>query len=96
MSKNLEVSGSQNKPIAGTFVESICQSKPKNNICQFSIQIYLPQKEFQSDTLENIDAFYQMLGTCGPDEPLCSPKKPSFSFVIAHYFWSYVFEHPVC
>ena len=49
------------------------QSKPKTNKCQFSIQIQVPQNQFQMDILENIDVFFQMLGTCGQHEPLYSP-----------------------
>ena len=55
----------------------------------------VPKNEFQRDILENLDVFYQMLGTCGLDEPLYSPKTPFLSCVIAQYFWSFFFEHPV-
>ena len=34
----------------------------------------VPKNDFQRDILENLDVFYQMLGNCGQDEPLYSPK----------------------
>ena len=41
------------------------QSKPKTNKCQFSIQIQVPQNEFQSQTFENLEVDNQMMGGCG-------------------------------
>ena len=37
----------------------------KIHIGQISIQMQVPQNEFQRDIQENLDAFYQMLDTCG-------------------------------
>ena len=42
-------------------------------ICQISIQIQVPQNEFQSEIFENNDVDNQMLGTCGSYEPFNSP-----------------------
>ena len=37
-------------------------------ICQISIQIQVPQNEFQSEIFEKLDVDSQMLGTCGSYE----------------------------
>ena len=61
-------------PIVGILVEQISQSRPKiTQICQISIKIQVPQKEFQRDMFENLDVNNQMLATCGSYEPFNSP-----------------------
>ena len=42
-------------------------------ICQISIQIQVPQNEFQSEIFEKLDVDSQMLGTCGSYEPFNHP-----------------------
>ena len=55
-------------------MEQISQNRPKiTQICQISFQIRLPQNEFQSEILENLDVDNQMLGTCGSYEPFNIP-----------------------
>ena len=77
----------------GILMEEFCESRPKiTQICQISIKIQVPHNEFQRDMFENLDIKNQILGTCGSYEPLNSPF---FSCVIAQYFWSFFFEHPV-
>ena len=36
-----------------------------------------------------------MLSTCGSYEPFNSPQLAFFSCLIAQYFWSFFFDHPV-
>ena len=83
-------------PIVGILVEQISQSRPKiTQISQNSIKIKVPENKFQSDISDNLDVDNQMLGSCGSYELFNSPKNALFSFVIAQYFWSFFFEHPV-
>ena len=83
-------------PIEGILVGQISQNRHKMyQICQISIQIQVPQNELQSAIFENLDVDNQMLGTCGQYEPFYSPLNAFFRSVIAQYFWSFFFEHPV-
>ena len=60
--------------MGGILMDEICESRPKiTQICQISIKIQVPPKEFQRDMFENLDINNQMLGTCGSYEPLNSP-----------------------
>ena len=43
-------------------------------ICQISIQIQVPQNEFQSEIFEKLDVDYQMLISMGKNEPFIDPE----------------------
>ena len=64
-------------------------------ICQISIKIQVPHNELKIAKFKNPDIDYRMSGTCGQYEHLYSPLNVFFSCVIAQYFISFLFEHPV-
>ena len=77
-------------------MEEFSQSRPKiTQIYQITIKMQVHQNEFQRVIFKNLDVDNQMLGTCGSYEPFNSPKNAFFSCVIAQYFWSFFFYHPV-
>ena len=67
-------SGVLNWPIIVIVMKQIYLSRQKlTQISHFSIKIHVPQNEFQSEIIENLDVDNQMLGTFGSYEPFNSP-----------------------
>ena len=64
-------------------------------IYPIDVQIQVPENEFKITKYKNPDVDDQMSGTCGWFEPLDSPWNVIFSCVLAQYFISFLFEHPV-
>ena len=84
------------EPIVFVLMEPISQNRHKmTQIWQISIKIKVPQKEFKIAKFNKPDIDNQMSGTYGQYEPLYTPWNVFFSFVIAQYFISFLFEHTV-
>ena len=55
----------------------------------------MSQNQFLSEKFENVNVGNQMSQTCGPYESINSTQRALFRGVMAPYFLSLFFEHPV-
>ena len=62
---------------------------------QISIQKDVSQYEFLNGKFENVDVDNKMSHTCGPFEPINSIQSALFKGVMALYFLSFFYDHPV-
>ena len=62
---------------------------------QILIQNNVSQNEFLSGKFEKVDVDNKMSHTCGPFEPINRTQSALFKGVMALYFLSFFYDHPV-
>ena len=66
-----------------------------NKFSQILIQQDVPQNESLSGKLDNLGVDNKMSHTCGHFEPINSTQSAVFRGIMAIYFSTFFFEHPV-